>query len=677
MKFRIFMVCVLMLFLFGIPSLAQINIPKPIGYVNDFAKKFTPEEVKALDDKLRAYDQKTTIQFVVVTLDSLQGRTEAEVALAIGREWKVGQADKNNGLVLLWAPNERRYRLEIGRGLEGDITDGQAGALLRKHFVPNAKNDQGAQGVIETVNAVINHLGDIPIVQRQEERERKASALRLQQEANSAWWSSFWEKVFTIVLFLVFFVALPVFLFRKLILWWREQKRKIALRAELRETIQTHLEGVDSALEIFESNAKRLRKSLQREADLEQFDKWLELGKTHVQYYKARLSGWESSLDENVDLVHSEIKGPYLEPMDDWEKQMAELVQRFTSAVEQAPAEAVRAKDQIDLSRKALTRYVEKGYRIDIESSLKEAKKLVRKAEESLKDSSYDPVLAVEYAEESQQNALSAVKDVQEMVDIQLGTDDLLDSLRRELARLDKYRQTSALSHIAEINPYPADVRKMIDSQFDKYLLEDWVMKIEEQLRSLRKENSMEVQQFSSATAGAYSVQESLASIKKVLEQPRELKSQLTEAYRHFLASFPKVQSKMESALKAVGHVDVKQKTRALFTEAEGLVLSLQNLDTHNPYQNWISNSQILDRVDELLDGAIERAKKDKREAEEKREEERAEELRAAQRRSRRSDTSSYGGYSGGYSSSSSSGSFGGFSGGGGGFSGGGAGGGY
>ena len=677
MKFRIFSVVLLVLVLFVIGVNAQISIPKPIGYMNDFAKKFSPEEVKALDDKLRAYDQTTTIQFVVVTLDSLQGRTEAEVALAIGREWKVGQADKNNGLVLLWAPNERRYRLEIGRGLEADITDGQAGALLRQHFVPNAKKDQGTLGVIDTVNAVINHLGNIPIVQRQEERARKAAAVKLEQEANSAWWSWFWGVVFIVVLFLILFVALPVYLVRKLILWWRERKRKIALRAELRETIMTHRKGVGSALKIFESNAEQLRKSLSRESDLAEFDKFLELGRTHVDYYKARLHKWESLIDDNVDSVNDDIQEPYFEPLDDWEKQMVELVQRFTSAVEVAPTEVVRAKDQIEFSRNALNRYVEKGYRIDIDSVLEESGKLVRKAEKLLEGKTYDPVLAVQHAEESQQSALAAVNSASEMIDVQSKTNNLIDSLGRELGRLDKYRQTSALSHASEIKPYPADVHKMIDSEFDEYLLEDWVKQTERHLKALVKENSMEVQQFSSAAGGAYSVQESLASIKKVLEQPRELKSQLTAAYRDFLASLPEVQSELESARKDVLHADVKQATRTLFMEAESLVLSSQNLDTQDPYQNWINNSQVLDRVNELLDVVIQRARSEKYEAEEEREEERAEALREAQRRSRRSDTSSYGGYSGGSSSSSSSGSFGGFSGGGGSFSGGGAGGGY
>jgi uncharacterized protein len=144
-----------------ISALAQtVAIPEPVGYVNDFANKLQPEQRKALDDKLKSYEQKSTVQFVVYITPSLAGESKEQFAQAIADKWKIGKKGKDNGLLLLWAPTERQYFLEVGFGLEGELPDGATGQILRDHLVPHLKMNQGYEGLDETVDAVIAHLGN-------------------------------------------------------------------------------------------------------------------------------------------------------------------------------------------------------------------------------------------------------------------------------------------------------------------------------------------------------------------------------------------------------------------------------------------------------------------------------------------------------------------------------------
>ena len=127
------------------PAAAQqsgpLQIPQPVGYVNDFAHVISPAsatEIARIIDDVRA---KSGGEIVVVTLPDLHGRPKEEVALNIGRQWKIGQNGKpgdparNTGVVILVVPKETasdgkgQVRIETGLGAEGFITDADAGEL--------------------------------------------------------------------------------------------------------------------------------------------------------------------------------------------------------------------------------------------------------------------------------------------------------------------------------------------------------------------------------------------------------------------------------------------------------------------------------------------------------------------------------------------------------------------
>lgn len=121
----------------------QTPLPQPVGYVNDFAGVIAPEARAQIDSLAQRVNAATRGDMVVVTLPDLGGRPVEEVALRLGREWKVGadaaigDAARNAGVIILLVPKEtssdgRGYcRIETGQGAEGFLTDATAGALCR------------------------------------------------------------------------------------------------------------------------------------------------------------------------------------------------------------------------------------------------------------------------------------------------------------------------------------------------------------------------------------------------------------------------------------------------------------------------------------------------------------------------------------------------------------------
>lgn len=122
---------------------AQPPLPDPVGYVNDFAGVLTPESRARIEALATRVNELTRGDMVVVTLADLGGRTKEEVALRLGRTWKIGansaigDSARNAGIVILVVPKESsadgrgHCRVETGQGTEGFITDATAGALCR------------------------------------------------------------------------------------------------------------------------------------------------------------------------------------------------------------------------------------------------------------------------------------------------------------------------------------------------------------------------------------------------------------------------------------------------------------------------------------------------------------------------------------------------------------------
>jgi uncharacterized protein len=139
-------------------SLAAPSFPPLTGRVVDEANIIPPAVETEIEGKLAALEAKTTDQLVVATVPSLQGYDIADFGYQLGRHWAIGQKDKNNGVLLIVAPNEREVRIEVGYGLEGDLTDALTKIIIENAIIPRFKEDDMAGGIVAGVDDIIKVL---------------------------------------------------------------------------------------------------------------------------------------------------------------------------------------------------------------------------------------------------------------------------------------------------------------------------------------------------------------------------------------------------------------------------------------------------------------------------------------------------------------------------------------
>jgi uncharacterized protein len=128
----------------------------PRDYVTDLADVVSPEIQARLNAYLQELEQKTTAQVLVLTIQSLEGRSIEEFAFAVKEQWKLGQKGKDNGVLIVVAVQDRKYRLEIGYGLESILPDSQVGTIGREYLVPYFKKGDYGAGIYAATVAVAN-----------------------------------------------------------------------------------------------------------------------------------------------------------------------------------------------------------------------------------------------------------------------------------------------------------------------------------------------------------------------------------------------------------------------------------------------------------------------------------------------------------------------------------------
>jgi len=142
----------------GVALAAQLTFPPLTGRVVDDAGVLSDGTKARLTGILQQLEQKTGDQLVVVTLKSLQGQDIATYGYQLGRAWGIGQKKKNNGALLIVAPSEHKVRIEVGYGLEGDLTDAASRIIIENAMLPQFRSgnyDAGVeQGTVEIVRLI-------------------------------------------------------------------------------------------------------------------------------------------------------------------------------------------------------------------------------------------------------------------------------------------------------------------------------------------------------------------------------------------------------------------------------------------------------------------------------------------------------------------------------------------
>ena len=143
------------------------DFPALSGRVVDQAGVMNAQSRSAVETKLKDLEDKSSIQLVVATVRSLQGGDIETYANQLFRFWKLGEAKKNNGVLLLVAPSEHKVRIEVGYGLEGTLTDALSSVIIQSAIIPRFKANDFSGGIERGVDGIISVLsGDTADWQR-------------------------------------------------------------------------------------------------------------------------------------------------------------------------------------------------------------------------------------------------------------------------------------------------------------------------------------------------------------------------------------------------------------------------------------------------------------------------------------------------------------------------------
>lgn len=132
------------------------DFPKPTSefFVNDYANVMSREDKDTIMQIGADLYKQTSAQIVVVTVNSLNGYNVKDYALKLGREWGVGDKEKNNGVVLLLSVSDRQVTIQVGYGLEGCLPDGKTGRILDNCAIPYLSENNFSKGLTEAYKAI-------------------------------------------------------------------------------------------------------------------------------------------------------------------------------------------------------------------------------------------------------------------------------------------------------------------------------------------------------------------------------------------------------------------------------------------------------------------------------------------------------------------------------------------
>jgi uncharacterized protein len=136
------------------------EVPALSGRVVDRAGVLDGTAQERLTDALADHERRTSEQLVVLTIRTLDGEPIEDFAERTFRAWRLGQAGKDNGVLLVVAIDDRRMRIEVGYGLEGRLTDAAAGRIIRDVMAPAFRAGAYADGIARGVEAILSRLGD-------------------------------------------------------------------------------------------------------------------------------------------------------------------------------------------------------------------------------------------------------------------------------------------------------------------------------------------------------------------------------------------------------------------------------------------------------------------------------------------------------------------------------------
>ncbi len=176
---------------------AEVAFPALSGRVVDGANLLDAHTRTQLGQMLEAHEKASGEQVVVATVADLQGLAIEDYGYQLGRHWGIGQKGKDNGALLIVAPNERKVRIEVGYGLEERLTDAQSSVIINRIILPAFKRGEFSQGIVQGAAAMLQVLGGNPLAQ-----PSRTSAAEGEGEPPSLWAIGLFILLVVVVLYL-------------------------------------------------------------------------------------------------------------------------------------------------------------------------------------------------------------------------------------------------------------------------------------------------------------------------------------------------------------------------------------------------------------------------------------------------------------------------------------------
>lgn len=145
----------LLVFLLANSALAYSNPGNPTGFVNDYTDTLNTEQKQKLENKLAAFEKESGNEISVVIIKDLQDDTIENFAEKLFKDWGIGKKEKDNGVLVLVAKEDRQMRIEVGYGLEGALTDAQSFWIINDIMKPAFRVDDFAKGLEEATDKII------------------------------------------------------------------------------------------------------------------------------------------------------------------------------------------------------------------------------------------------------------------------------------------------------------------------------------------------------------------------------------------------------------------------------------------------------------------------------------------------------------------------------------------
>lgn len=219
-----------------ISSGSASDYPEFVGYVNDYAHILSAPQASSLNQEVRDFDNRTTIEVAVVTVNSIGSENPRDYAVNLANYWGVGKREKNNGIIFLVAMQSHDIWIEVGRGLSGQFGDRQVQQIVDDVIIPQFRANRPDLGVINGVHSIISHF----------EGSRASQAVPViaaSQEKNLGN-----PDFFRLVASWLLIVLLGI-LSMLGIIWWRQAKKNNARISDFKKLLNDLVEREASALE--------------------------------------------------------------------------------------------------------------------------------------------------------------------------------------------------------------------------------------------------------------------------------------------------------------------------------------------------------------------------------------------------------------------------------------------